>query len=172
MRRLSALVLLALPAALAAQNPAAPAPPAPPPQPAYSADSAAVVGVITKLFDGMRARDTAAMHGQFHEAAVLRSASFRQGQHVIEADAIGDWLNGVAGAPAGRLLDERLGPLEVRVDGNLAGAWVYYEFYADDRFSHCGVDAFHLGRTADGWKIMAVSDSRRRQGCAQSLGKK
>ena len=169
MRRLSALVLLALPAALAAQNPAAPPPP---PQPAYSADSAAVVAVITRLFDGMRSRDTAAMRAQFHEAAVLRSASYRQGQHVIEADAIGDWINGVAGAPAGLLLDERLGPPEIRVDGNLAGVWVYYEFYAGDRFSHCGVDAFHLGRAIDGWRILAVSDSRRRQGCAQSLGKK
>jgi hypothetical protein len=169
MRRLSALVLLALPAGLAAQNPAAPAPP---PQPAYSADSAAVVAVITKLFDGMRARDTATMRGQFHEAAVLRSASFRQGQHVIEADDIGDWINGVAGASADLFLDERLGPADVRVDGNLAAVWVYYEFYAGDRFSHCGVDAFHFGRVANSWKILAVSDSRRRQGCAQSLPKK
>ena len=169
MRRLYAFALLALPGMLAAQTPAAPAAP---PQPAYSADSAAVVAVIAKLFAGMRTRDTAAMHGQFHEAAVLRSASMRQGQSVIEADAIGDWLNGVAGAPADLLLDERLGPPEVRIDGNLAGVWVYYEFYAGDRFSHCGVDAFHLGRAADGWKILAVSDSRRRQGCAQSLGKK
>ena len=169
MRRLSALALVALPVTLTAQTPATPAAPA---LPAYSADSAAVVAVISKLFDGMRARDTAAMRGQFHEAAVLRSASMRQGQNVIEADAIGDWLNGVAGAPADLLLDERLGPPEVRVDGNLAGVWVYYEFYGGDRFSHCGVDAFHLGRAADGWKILAVSDSRRRQGCAQSLGKK
>lgn len=169
MRRLSALVLLALPAGLAAQNPAAPAPP---PQPAYSADSTAVVAVITRLFDGMRARDTATMRAQFHEAAVLRSASFRQGQHVIEADGIGDWINRVAGAPADLLLDERLGPFEVRVDGNLAAVWVYYEFYAGDRFSHCGVDAFHFGRVVNGWKILAVSDSRRRQACAQSLPKK
>jgi Putative lumazine-binding len=165
MRRLYAFAFLALPATLAAQNPAAP------PPPAYSADSTAIVAVITKLFNGMRARDTAAMRGLFHEAAVLRSASVRQGQNTIEADAIGDWFGSVVGAPADLLLDERLGPPEVRVDGNLAGVWVYYEFYAGDRFSHCGVDAFHLGRAADGWKIMTVSDSRRRQGCAQSLGK-
>jgi hypothetical protein len=169
MRRLFALVLLALPAGLAAQNPAAPAPP---PQPAYSADSAAVVAVITKLFDGMRARDTATMRAQFDEAAVLRSASFRQGQHAIEADSIGDWISGVAGAPADLFLDERLGPPDVRVDGNLAAVWVYYELYVSDRFSHCGVDAFHFGRVATGWKVLAVSDSRRRQGCAQSLPKK
>ena len=169
-RPLVLAVSLLLPAALAAQQPTPAAPP-PPPQPAYAADSVAINQVITMLFNGMRTRDTAAMRTLFHEPAAMRSVGVRQGKNSVEADGIEDWFKGVAGAPAGVLLDERLGPPEIRVDGNLSSVWVYYEFYVGDKFSHCGVDSFQLGRTDAGWKIRLVADSRRRQGCAQSLGK-
>ena len=56
------------------------------------------------------------------------------------------------------------------MDGNLANVWVYYEFYAGDKFSHCGVDNFQLGRTDAGWKIILLADSRRRQGCSHVAG--
>ncbi len=163
-----AAVGLVLPALLAAQTPA-PAP-APPPQPPFAADSAEIRQVLTRLFDGMRTRDTAAMRAQFYEGAAMRSAFIRQGKNTVEADGVEDWLKGVAGAPPDLLLDERLGPPEIRVDGNLGNVWVYYEFYAGGKFSHCGVDNFQLARTDAGWKIILLADSRRRQGCAMSLG--
>jgi hypothetical protein len=166
-RPIALAVSLLLPAVLTAQQPA---PPPPPPQPAYAADSAAVRQVVSRLFDGMRTRDTAAMRTLFHESVAMRSVSYRQGKPVVEADGVEDWFKGVAGAPADKLLDERLGPAEIRVDGNLAMVWVYYEFYLSGKFSHCGVDSFQLGRTDAGWKIILLADSRRRQGCSESLG--
>ena len=168
-RPLVLAALLLLPAALAAQQPAA-APP-PPPQPSYASDSAAIRLVVSRLFDGMRARDTAAMRALFHEPVAMRSVGWRQGTPVVEADGLEDWFNGISSAPAGLLLDERLGPPEIRVDGNLAMVWAYYEFYAGDTFSHCGVDSFQLGRTGGGWTILLLADSRRKQGCTPSLGK-
>jgi hypothetical protein len=170
-RPLVLAVLLALPAALAAQQPAPAAPPPPPPQPAYAADSAEIRQVVARLFDGMRARDTAAMRTLFHEPVAMRSVAVRQGQNVVEADGVEDWFKAISAAPAGLLLDERLGPAEIRVDGNLAMVWAYYEFYAGDKFSHCGVDSFQFGRTDAGWKIILLADSRRRAGCSMTLGK-
>lgn len=152
--------------ALVAQQPTATQAP---PQPAYTADSAAVMQVVTRLFDGMRARDTATMHAQFDAAAQMRSVSWRGGpagiHPAVDADAVPAWLTAVVGAPAGMLLDERIGAPSVRIDGNQASVWVHYEFWLGDRFSHCGADLFSLGRTADGWKITFVADSRRRTGC-------
>jgi hypothetical protein len=168
-RTLVLTVSLLLPAALGAQQPAPAAPP--PPQPAYAADSAAIRQVVTRLFDGMRTRDTATMRTLFHESVAMRSVSYRQGKAVVEADGVEQWFTGVASAPDTLLLDERLGPPEIRVDGNLGSVWVYYEFYINDRFSHCGVDGFQFGRTEAGWKIILLADSRRRTGCSQSLGK-
>jgi len=170
-RPLVLAVSLLLPAALAAQQPTPGTPAPPPPQPAYAADSAGIHQVVARLFDGMRTRDTATMRTLFHEPVAMRSVSYRQGKAMVEADGLEDWFTGVAGAPAGVLLDERIGAPEIRVDGNLAAVWVYYEFYVGDQFSHCGVDSFQLGRTDAGWKILLLADSRRRTGCAQSLGK-
>ena len=169
---LSSLALSAglLASPLAAQQPTAPV--APPPQPPFAADSAAVHQVIKNIFTGMRIRDTTLMRAQFHPSATMRSASYnRAALAVIEDDGVGDWITGVAGAPATMVLDERLGAPQITVDGNLASLWVYYEFWAGDRFSHCGADVFTFGRTAEGWKIVFVADSRRRTGCAQNLPK-
>lgn len=171
--RLPFFAALFLSTPLLAQQPSTP--PGPPPQPAFAADSAAVVGVVRNVFTGMRTRDTTLMRAQFHPEAPMRSAVYTRGANgpvaAIEADGLQDWLTSVGGAPAGTLLDERLGPPSVQVDGNLASVWVYYEFYLGDRFSHCGADLFTLGRTADGWKVIFVADSRRRTGCAQNLPK-
>lgn len=164
-RPLALAVALLLPAPLAAQQPAAP----PPPLPAYAADSAAIHQLVVRLFDGMRSRDTSAMRSFFHEPTAMRSAYVRQGKNTISADGLENWITGVAGAPPDKALDERLGPPEIRVDGNLASMWVYYEFYFGGQFSHCGVDSILFGRTDAGWKIILLADSKRREGCSQSL---
>jgi hypothetical protein len=159
---------------LAAQQPAQqPAPVPPPPQPAFAADSAAVMQVVRNLFTGMRTRDTVLMRAQFHSSATMRSAAYdRNAKAEIKEDAPGEWIGGVASAPANLFLDERLGPPVVHVDGNLATVWVYYEFWLGDRFSHCGADVFTFGRSAEGWKVVFVADSRRRgASCAQNLPK-
>jgi hypothetical protein len=46
--------------------------------------------------------------------------------------------------------------------------WTRYAFYAGEQFSHCGVDAIQLGWTVDGWRIVALADTRRREGCPTS----
>jgi len=129
---------------------------------AQSPDHDAAYAVVTKLFDGMRTRDTASMRAAFAAGASLQSVSASN----IRNDDIGAWINSVATAPAGLVLDERLANPIVQVSGNLASIWVDYWFFAGDRFSHCGVDAFVLARQGEAWKIISVADTRRREGCA------
>lgn len=129
---------------------------------AQSPDHDAAYAVVTKLFDGMRTRDTASMRAAFSAGALLQSVSAAS----IRTDDIGAWINSVATAPAGLVLDERLANPIVQVSGNLASIWVDYWFFAGDRFSHCGVDAFVLARQGEAWKIISVADTRRREGCA------
>ncbi len=148
MRRVLLLAVLAIaaPATLAAQTP----------------EHDAAFAVVTKLFDGMRSRDTAAMRAAFVPGASLQSI----GPTGVRTDAIEAWLNSVASAPAGVLLDERVGTPIIQVNGDLASVWVDYWFFAGERFSHCGVDVFALARQAGTWRIMSVADTRRRDGCA------
>ena len=129
---------------------------------AQSADHDAAFMVVSKLFDGMRSRDTASMRAAFVPGASLQSI----GAAGVRSDAIDAWISSVAGAPAGLVLDERLGTPTVQVAGDIATVWVEYWFFAGDRFSHCGVDAFVLARQAGTWRIISVADTRRREGCA------
>jgi hypothetical protein len=76
------------------------------------------------------------------------------------------WLAAVAGATIS--LDERIWDAEVRVDDNLATVWVKYELVAGGEFSHCGVDAFQLFRSAAGWKIFQIADTQRRENCRRA----
>ncbi len=128
---------------------------------AQSADHEAAYAVITRLFDGMRVRDTASMRATFAPGASLNSVTAAG----LRSDAIDSWISSVGAAPAGLLLDERLGARVVQVSGDLASVWVEYWFFAGERFSHCGVDAFVLARTNGTWQIVSVADTRQRDGC-------
>jgi hypothetical protein len=65
------------------------------------------------------------------------------------------------------MIDERVWNEKVLVDGPLASVWMDYALFIGPRFSHCGVDAFQLAKMADGWKIIAIADTRRTEGCKQ-----
>ena len=158
---LAAILALAAAAPLGAQAAAPAAPPAD-----TAADRQAIEAVVTKLFDAMRARDTAAMRAAFVPGAALATTGTNaQGVPTVRFDSLGAFLRSVGSAPADLVLDERLYDPRVTVADGLASLWVEYDFYAGPRFSHCGVDAAHLARTADGWRIVALADTRRREGC-------
>ena len=69
------------------------------------------------------------------------------------------------GTPHAVVYDERLYDPRVVVDGGLASVWVDYSFFAGPRFSHCGVDAFHVAKVGEAWKIISLTDTRRTTGC-------
>ena len=69
----------------------------------------------------------------------------------------------IGGAPV--TLEEPIWDPVVEVSDRLATVWVKYAFYADEQFSHCGVDAFQLFKSEQGWKIFQIADTRRREDC-------
>ena len=121
----------------------------------------AVLQTVQKLFDGMRARDTAAMAQVLDSSARLITTFTRSGQPMVDVTTVPDFIKLVPTVAPGQLLDERLEDPDVEVEDNLASVWVKYRFYVGETFSHCGVDAMHLARTASGWKIVALADTRR-----------
>jgi hypothetical protein len=125
-----------------------------------------VLAVVQRLFDGMRAGDSAAVRATFHPAAQLMSVGGKGGVPALEVDSLDQFLR-VVGKPHPEPYDERTSNPRVHIDGDLAAVWTDYAFFVGDKFSHCGVDAFHLFRGPDGWKIISLADTRRREGCAQ-----
>lgn len=124
----------------------------------------AVMGVVKQLFDGMRKGDSAMVRRAFHPQAQLASVGTRAGAPDVRFDSLSEFARAV-GTPHTEMWDERTHDEMVHVDGGMAMVWAPYEFYAGTKFSHCGVDNFQLARTADGWKIIALVDTRQKTGC-------
>lgn len=129
-----------------------------------------VRAVVVQLFDGMRARDSAAVRRSFMPGARLQTAVVRQdGTPVLRQDTVDSFVRAV-GAPSDVTWDEQLDAWHVRIDGPLAVVTVDYTFFAGPRLSHCGIDAFQLFRGPEGWKIFQLTDTRRRTGCRAEIG--
>jgi len=143
------LVAMAVPAPVAAQE----------------SEEAAVMAAVEAMFDAMRAGDSAAMRAVLHPAATGASVSVREGVPTLDREESLDGFVQAVGTPHEEVWDERIWDAEVRVDGNLATAWMKYAFYLGEEFSHCGVDAFQLFKGEDGWKVFHIADTRRREGC-------
>lgn len=126
------------------------------------AEHQAVRAVVDRLFDGMRSRDTTMIRSTFSDQALFFGLG-RDGN--VRTDTPSAFISSIAQAPAGMVLDEVLHDVEIRVDGSLATVWTYYDFFAGDNFSHCGYDAMQLLKVRDEWKIVALADTRRTEGC-------
>ena len=150
---ISKMVFGACAAALAIGTPA--------PLAAQAGEEAAVMAVVDALFDGMRDKDEAALRSLFHSDARL---------HTAGSDAPGTPIEGfISGVVSGdAYLDEVTFDERVLVDGPLAVAWTPYNLFVNGEFSHCGVDAFTMLRTAEGWRILQIVDTRVREGCDPS----
>jgi hypothetical protein len=121
---------------------------------------------IDQLFDGLRKNDSTMAKATLGPKVRLLTVMEKDGQTVVQETPMSEFLKAV-GTPRGVVLDERLLRYEIRIDGPLATAWTPYEFYVGDKFSHCGIDAFQLCQTAEGWKIIQITDTRRKENCAK-----
>jgi hypothetical protein len=133
---------------------------------AQSSPEQDVMAVVKRLFDGMRAGDSAMARSAFDAMAQLVSVSPPDSAgiyHVSEAPI--DRFLAAIGTAHTDVWDERIFDTEVRVDAGLASVWAKYAFYRGETLNHCGVDAFQLALRPEGWKIIQVADTRRTANC-------
>jgi ketosteroid isomerase-like protein len=131
---------------------------------AAQTDEDDALAVVVAMFDAMRAKDGDALSALLTEDARLVQTGFdAQGAPRMNVVPMADFAQRVS--TSARYLDEQIWDERVHVNDNLATVDVRYAFFVDGEFSHCGVDAFQLFRSADGWKIFHVADTQRREGC-------
>tara|TARA_R110002020_G_scaffold261368_3_gene475712 strand:- start:2849 stop:3301 length:453 start_codon:yes stop_codon:yes gene_type:complete len=135
--------------------------------PAFSqSEDAAVKAVIESLFDGMRAKNADQIASVFSENAIMQTIETTGETGTVKAGSVADFVKGIGSLPAETNLDERITDYQINIDGPMATAWTPYEFYFNDKFSHCGVNSFQLVKMAAGWKIVYIIDTRRKDGCS------
>jgi hypothetical protein len=122
---------------------------------------------IHSLFDGMKLGDTAKVRSVFHTGASLFSTRFDEaGNSILASIDLNKFILGI-GENHLHVFDERLTKIDVSIDDNLAIAWTPYQFYIDDVFSHCGVNAIQLVKIDKVWKIIHLVDTRRKDNCIE-----
>jgi len=114
----------------------------------------AVLETVQRFFDSMASRDTI----MAHQALLVDGKSFSTAETQdgvrISGFSHRDYLDGLATGTDQWL--ENMWDAEVRVRGTIATVWAPYQFRINGEFSHCGVDAFSLVKTEDGWRIASI----------------
>jgi len=125
----------------------------------------AVITVVQHMFQAMRTGDSTLLRSTFDPTARLQTAiTSKEGKPLLLVETVDEFAKAIA-APHDEVWDERPWSFDVRIDGRLATAWVEYTFYAGEKMSHCGVDAFQLFNGPAGWKITQITDTRRKDHC-------
>ena len=128
-------------------------------------DETAIKTVINNMFDGMRKTDSVLIRSAFASKAILQTiAKTKEGKISVRSEVLDSFIIAVT-RPHKEVYDERIIFDLVKVDAELAIAWTPYQFFIDEKFSHCGVNSFQLVKIEGQWKIQYLIDTRRRQDC-------
>lgn len=95
--------------------------------------------------------------------SVLHYAS-SSGNTVLEEEKMFGFLSQVA-ALKGKNIEERSLSFDIKIDGAMAISWTPYKLFFNGQFYHCGVDVFTLVKRENGWKIMGITDTPRKNNC-------
>ncbi len=116
-------------------------------------DRAAVLAVVDSSLAAVSQSDFVAFTDFMLDSAVTFSAGERNGEFRMRFMS----RAGQRAMTTNARLTERGFHPEVHLSGPLAVAWVPYDFYADGKWSHCGVDAFTLLKVDGRWRIAVVA---------------
>jgi hypothetical protein len=117
---------------------------------------------IQTFFEGFHAKDTLKIKSTCSEKLVLQSISESAKGNKFSTETPKEFYVAMATIPAEMQFEERILDYNIQIDGTMAHAWTPYEFYINGKFSHKGVNAFTLFKTAEGWKIVHLIDTRRK----------
>jgi hypothetical protein len=126
-----------------------------------------VEAVIRSLFDGMKQKNAEQVAAAFSAEGLMQTVQQKPEGTTVGSNSVADFVKRIAGTPEGTTLDERILSYHIKVDGSMASAWTPYQFYVNDTFSHCGVNSFQLVKMSEGWKIVYIIDTRRKEPCQE-----
>lgn len=132
---------------------------------AQESDKQEVLKVVSQVFEAMRSNDSTLLKDAFVKNPATYTI-FKNPDGVTQF-RIGDFqqFKNAVGTEKKDVWNEPIWNEVITIDGALAQVWVDYAFYLNDKFLHCGVDAFHLVHKDGKWKIFHLVDTRRKEGC-------
>jgi hypothetical protein len=100
---------------------------------------------IVEFFDAFHRQDTTALNAMVTDKIILQSISTnKEGKTILKEDGFSKFLISIGSISKGQTFEGKLFGFNIQLDGNMANAWILYEFWYQDEFSHCGVNSFQL----------------------------
>lgn len=131
---------------------------------AQNNEESAVKEAVNRLFTGMKTGDSVLTRSAFAPNAVMQTIVNKDGKITVRTELVNDFVK-LIGTPHKEIYDERIVFTKILVDGALASVWTDYKFYVGEKFSHCGVNSFQLVKGDQGWQIVYIIDTRRKERC-------
>jgi len=111
----------------------------------------AVLKAVQVFFDTMAARDVEGARAVLQPQGRFHAMRIRDGKPDVRAFSNEEYFADLLASK--QKMRERTWNPDVSVHGLIATFRAPYDFWIDGKLSHCGVDAFDLIKTEDGWKI-------------------
>jgi hypothetical protein len=129
-------------------------------------DETTIKQTINLFFEGMENNDTAKIKTTIDiDGCLLKSIMKKKdGTTLLQSENMTEFYKQVQDAKDLKIKEELLS-YDIKIDGQLAIAWTPYRFTIDGKLTHCGVDVFTLIKRSNVWSIIAITDTRRKQGC-------
>lgn len=122
--------------------------------------------VIETFFDGFHKQDSTIIKSVSANYVVLQTTGRDQeGKTRFRNEEFSKFLTSICSIPDSIKFEEKLTSFSIQVDRTMANAWVGYEFWLNDAFSHCGINSFQLVDFDGEWKIIYLIDTRGKEGC-------
>ncbi|TCP28242.1 putative lumazine-binding protein [Tenacibaculum skagerrakense] len=131
-----------------------------------TSEESTIKTVIDTFFEGLHAGDSSIVSKTLHaDIKIQTTFTNKEGVKVLRDQKRDQLLKGIAGKKKEDVYFEKLLSYDIKIDGNLASVWTPYEFYFNDKFSHCGANSFQLFNNNGKWEIIYLVDMRKRAGC-------
>ena len=135
--------------------------------PAMSADISVekkqIIKVVNQFFEVLASRDV----NVAKQIVIPEGCSFsireQNGVKVVKSSNFQGFLDNLPNPKA--KYKEVMEDPKILLHRGIAVLWAKYRFFINDKFSHCGVDAFSLMKTDKGWKIASIIYTVEKKGC-------
>jgi len=118
---------------------------------------------IDNFFEGLNNEDTTKINAAiWPEVFTLNSVLVNKSNNTRwEEESLEDFLK-IIGTPHEEIWEERILSRTIHQDGNIAVAWLPYEFYFEGKYSHEGVNMIQFARIDGKWLMISILDTRKR----------
>lgn len=120
---------------------------------------------VYDLMASLSLKDSSKVRKAFVKNPFLRSVyTDKSGKTILVEETLDKFI---ASIPVNDkvVLEEQLSSIEVKIDYPLATAWAPYRFLVDHKISHCGTNCLQLIHQDGIWKIVGITDTRKRSAC-------